>query len=117
MTEQDFLDKYCTRDLSQFKYSEYCEEFRKQVDGYEHNIMAVPTSNIMALNVLEKYLLGDDWYCMSTGVEQGNTEIVWAILRRYSKSFNKELKERERLKKKQKRLAVWKKKHGFKEEN
>lgn len=57
------------------------------------NIYPPPLDPQLALDFLTKYLLGDDWYVsipMST--TQCNTEIVFAILQKYSKDFKKELK-------------------------
>ena len=52
-----------------------------------------PLDPQLALDFLTKYLLGDDWYVsMPISTTQCNTEIVSAILQKYSKEFKKELK-------------------------
>lgn len=57
-----------------------------------------------ALNFLESYLLGIDWYIVNPLTNgQANCEVVHEILYRYSPKYRKELKQREReLKKRQK---------------
>jgi hypothetical protein len=42
---------------------------------------------------LKNYLLGEDWYVNYSGsTKQINTEIVYDILKKYSKKFRKELR-------------------------
>lgn len=46
-----------------------------------------------AIYFLKNYLLGEDWYVnYSESAKQINTDIVYNILRKYSKKFRKELK-------------------------
>lgn len=46
-----------------------------------------------AIYFLKNYLLGEDWYVNYSGsAKQINTDIVYDILRKYSKRFRKELK-------------------------
>lgn len=46
-----------------------------------------------AIYFLKNYLLGEDWYVNYSGsAKQINTDIVYNILRKYSKKFRKELK-------------------------
>lgn len=46
-----------------------------------------------AIYFLKNYLLGEDWYVNYSGsAKQINTDIVYNILRKYSKTFKKELK-------------------------
>lgn len=46
-----------------------------------------------AIYFLKNYLLGEDWYVNYPGSpKQINTDIVYDILRKYSKRFRKELK-------------------------
>ena len=46
-----------------------------------------------AIYFLKNYLLGEDWYVnYSESAKQINTDIVYNILRKYSKRFRKELK-------------------------
>lgn len=46
-----------------------------------------------AIYFLKNYLLGENWYVNYSGsAKQINTDIVYNILRKYSKKFRKELK-------------------------
>lgn len=48
----------------------------------------------LAVDYLCNYLLGEDWYCvMPIHAEQVNTEIVHAILMKYSRRYRKEYKK------------------------
>ena len=59
----------------------------------DYGIMAPPMDADTALDFLRRYLLGEEWYSPNPiSSKQINTEIVYLILRRYSKRFNKELK-------------------------
>ena len=50
-----------------------------------------------AIYFLKNYLLGEDWYVTYSGsAKQINTDIVYDILRKYSKKFRKELKAYEK---------------------
>ena len=50
-----------------------------------------------AIYFLKNYLLGEDWYINYLGsAKQINTDIVYDILRKYSKKFRKELKAYEK---------------------
>ena len=53
-----------------------------------------PMNSQLAVDFLQKYLLGDGWYC--TGIAQTNaqcnTEIVFNILNKHSRRFRKEWK-------------------------
>ena len=54
-----------------------------------------------ALSFLEKYLLGEDYYIVNPMPNiQANCEVVHDILYKYSKKYRKEVKERNKLKKK-----------------
>ena len=53
-------------------------------------IMTPPLEAQLAVNFLQKYLLGDNWYTLNTSNAQGNTEVVFAILGKYSRKFRKE---------------------------
>lgn len=47
-----------------------------------------------AVNFLEKYLLGEDWYIVNPlTTAQANVEIVHEILYRYSKKYKKEYRK------------------------
>ena len=50
-----------------------------------------------AIYFLKNYLLGEDWYAEYPGTpKQINTDIVYDILKKYSKKFRKELKAYEK---------------------
>lgn len=54
-----------------------------------------------AIYFLKNYLLGEDWYVEYPGTpKQINTDIVYDILKKYSKKFRKELKAYEKEQKK-----------------
>lgn len=56
-----------------------------------------PIDSNLALKFLKDYLLGEDWYvAYSAPSSQINTEIVYSILKSYSKKFRKELKREEK---------------------
>lgn len=61
----------------------------------KYGLMPDVTPSQFALELLCDYLLGEDFICGdSMGVEQGNTIIVYNILKKYSRKFNKNLKKR-----------------------
>lgn len=63
----------------------------------EDNLLPPPLSDKKAILFLKEYLLGEDWYVnYSASAEQINTEIVYAILEKYSKKFKKEIKRYQR---------------------
>lgn len=70
------------------------EEFVKIVESMDekgseyYGIFPPPTNAQFGLDVLIKHFLGDDWYSISTSVEQGNTEAIYDILKKYPKRKN-----------------------------
>ena len=61
----------------------------------KENMFPPPLDAQKAINFLEKYLLGDDWYIVNPLTNaQANVEIVHEILYRYSKKYKKEYKKR-----------------------
>lgn len=59
------------------------------------NIFAPPMDGQVAVNFLCDYLLGEDWYSANpVSQKQINTEIVCAILGKYSRKYRKELRKR-----------------------
>lgn len=72
------------------KFSDWLEKNKD-----EDNIFPPPLEAQTAINFITAYLLGEDFYVSFPGsCEQVNTEIVYAILEKYSKKFKKEIKER-----------------------
>jgi hypothetical protein len=60
-------------------------------DENKDNICPPPLNAQLAIDFLKDYLLGEDWYVvMPISTEQANTEIVHAILKKYSKKCRKE---------------------------
>lgn len=58
------------------------------------NIFAPPMSAQLGIHFLAEYLLGPDWYSVNpVSQEQINTEIIEAILSKYSKRYKVELKK------------------------
>ena len=71
-----------------FRKKEPIDRRRKRVLGLAKNedcgMMTPPMDAQVAMQELCRYLLGEDWYFVGPGnVEQGNTEIVFAIESRY----------------------------------
>ena len=62
-------------------------------DQDDYGIMAPPMDAETALDFLRRYLLGENWYSPNPiHSKQINTEMVYLILRQYSKRYNKERK-------------------------
>ena len=58
------------------------------------NMFPPPMEAQTAVNFLEKYLLGKDWYIVNPlTTAQANVEIVHEILYRYSKKYKKEYRK------------------------
>lgn len=58
------------------------------------NMLPPPMDAQQAVNFLEQYLLGEDWYIVNPLTNaQANVEIIDAILSRYSKKYRKEKKQ------------------------
>lgn len=67
---------------------------KKENEKDKENMMPVALNAQLAISFLKDYLLGQDWYfSVSISEEQINTEIVFEILKKYSKEFKKELKQ------------------------
>lgn len=67
------------------------DEWLKEQDDY--GIMAPPMDAETAIDFLRRYLLGEDWYSPNpVSSKQINTEIVYLILRHYSKRYREERK-------------------------
>lgn len=70
----------------------FTEWLKSQKDP--ENILPPELDFEKAIQFLKNYLLGEDWYVNYSGsTKQINTEIVYDILKKYSKKFRKELKE------------------------
>ena len=60
-------------------------------NSQDYGIFAPPMKAQTAVDFLQRYLLGEKWYCVSPmSCEQINTEIVHAILLKYSRAYRKE---------------------------
>lgn len=71
------------------------ETFYQTLQSDKYGLIPDVTSSQFALELLCDYLLGEDFVCGdSMGVDQGNTVIVYNILKKYSRKFNKDLKKR-----------------------
>lgn len=70
-------------------FTEWIEQEAK-----EDNLCPPSLPANLAVQFLCNYLLGEDWYCvMPIHAEQVNTEIVHAILMKYSRKYRKEYKK------------------------
>lgn len=68
------------------KFTDWLED-----DSKDCGIMSPPLEPQLALEFLKDYLLGEDWYVVDPmSTSQGNTNIVFEILRKHSKEFRKE---------------------------
>ena len=54
------------------------------------NLYPRPTTDKEALDILRIYFLGKDWYSFSQSNDQYNTELVYAILKKYKGKDKKE---------------------------
>lgn len=62
------------------------------------NMLPPPMDAQIAVNFLEQYLLGPDWYIVNPlTTAQANVEIVHEILYKYSKKYRKEHKQYKKL--------------------
>lgn len=70
------------------KFTEWLDrEWSKDAD----NMCPPPLDAQLAVNFLKDYLLGEDWFStMPMSTKQVNTEIVDAILDKYSRKYRKE---------------------------
>ena len=78
----------------------HSEQFRQILDDESYGIMVAPTDAQLAVNVLQEYLLGKDFWVtdpLSNG--QVNTMIVHNILAKYSRKYRRECKRRVRQRK------------------
>ena len=69
--------------------------FQDWLDAHDdkNSVVGPSMSAEQALDFLKDYLLGSDWYTESPcSGDQMNTEIVYAILSKYSKRFRSEKK-------------------------
>ena len=59
------------------------------------NMFPPPLDAQIALNFLQQYLLGEDWYIINPlTTAQANCEVVHNILYKYSKQYKKEYKKK-----------------------
>ena len=69
-------------------------DFDKVLTNDTYGIISAPISGDAALLILADYLLGEDWYIAApVSVQQGNTYIVDAILKKYSRQYRKDLRK------------------------
>ena len=69
-------------------------KFSKWLDNnwQKDNMFPPPLDAQEALNFLQKYLLGEDWYIVNPlTTAQANCEVVHDILYKYSKKYRKEV--------------------------
>ena len=72
-------------------------KFSKWLDNNwdKDNIFPPPLDPQEALNFLQEYLLGEDWYIVNPlSIAQANCELVHDILYKYSRKFRKEMKRK-----------------------
>lgn len=65
-----------------------------QYEAKDCGLMQPPLNAQKALDILQAYLLGEDWYIINpVNVEQGNSQFVHEILLKYSPQYRKEWKD------------------------
>ena len=70
------------------KFQEWLDE-----NWEKDNMFPPPLDPQTALNFLQNYLLGEDWYIVNPlSTSQVNCEVVHDILYKYSKKYRKEIK-------------------------
>ena len=91
MTLEELQDEVRTSRLviNTLKPQTFTEWLKENSD--ETNLFPPPLEAQKAVNFLEKYLLGDDWYIVNPLTnEQANVEVVQAILEKYSRKYRRE---------------------------
>lgn len=74
------------------KYSEWLQN-----NWDKDNVCPPKLDAQQALNILQQYLLGDNWYIVDPLCnEQANVEVVHEILYKHSKQYRKEIKQQKR---------------------
>ena len=68
------------------KFTEWLEN-----EAVNCGLCSSPMDAQLAVDFLQKYLLGDNWYCteISATTVQCNTEVVFNILNKHSRRFRK----------------------------
>ena len=67
--------------------------FTEWLDGCEsYGVFSPPMDPQTAVDFLQQYLLGEDWYTINTNAKQANSEIVHEILYKHSRKYRKEIK-------------------------
>lgn len=75
------------------------EQFFEIIDDESYGILPAPTEAQLAVNVLQEYLLGEDYYIVDPLPNcQANTILVHDILLKYSRRYRKEWKRRAKYK-------------------
>lgn len=70
------------------------EKLTEWLDNCEsYGVFSPPMDAQTAVDFLQRYLLGEDWYSINLNAEQINTEIVHEILWKHSRKYRKELRE------------------------
>ena len=69
------------------------KKFLQIIEDDSYGLCPAPMSADLAINVLVDYLLGEDFYIVtSMSREQAYTELVATILEKYSKAYRKDIK-------------------------
>ena len=75
------------------KFTEWLRDYAEDC-----GIFSPPLDAQMAVDFLQNYLLGEDWYVINPiSTQQANTEVVHTILYKYSRKYRKEWKRARRL--------------------
>ena len=69
------------------------EKLTEWLDNQEsYGVFSPPMDAQTAVDFLQRYLLGEEWYTINLNNQQANTEIVHEILYKHSRRYRKELK-------------------------
>lgn len=70
------------------------EKLTEWLDRSEnYGVFSPPMDAQMAVDFLQQYLLGEDWYTININTQQANSEIVHEILYKHSRKYRKEYKK------------------------
>lgn len=83
--------------MKEYKYNKGFEALLDNICNTSYGLCPAPMNAQEALDILTSYLLGDDWYVVtSMNTDQVNACIVEQILDKYSKKWKKDWKHFEK---------------------
>ena len=83
--------------MKEYKYNKGFEAVKNNICDTSYGLCPTPMNAQEALDILTSYLLGDDWYVVtSMSMDQVNACVVEQILDKYSKKWKKDLDHSEK---------------------